>query len=181
MKSTNTDRIIGLSAMLISLVTLVMFIYQTNIMHKQSRLSIRPRLSFTTSYNFIDGKLEYSSILKNKGIGPAIVQKAIIDYKGKEHPMAPDIFFEETFPKLGDWGDFKILSSIDEGSTLSAGESTTLFTYEFEEKDLDKIAKYLKVADEDELPFNIIIEYVSMYGEKWVIDSDNNQHPTPLN
>ncbi|MEO1652755.1 MAG: hypothetical protein AAFU64_04345, partial [Bacteroidota bacterium] len=81
---------------------------------------------------------------------------------------------------LKEWGNFKTLSSIDEGSSLSAGESKIIFSYEFQEKDLDKIAQYLKIADEDDLPFNIIIEYASMYEEKWLIDSNENNHPVPL-
>ncbi|MBT8223808.1 MAG: hypothetical protein KJN96_11640, partial [Eudoraea sp.] len=45
----NSDRILGLSAMSISFITLVIFIYQTNLMSKQNYLSILPYLQLSTS------------------------------------------------------------------------------------------------------------------------------------
>ncbi len=180
MKKINVDRVVGLSAMLISLITLIMFIYQTNIMYKQSRLSIRPRLSFTTKYHYSAGKLEYSTILKNKGIGPAIIEKTEIELDGKKYPMDLEYFFNKTYPKMKEWGNFTNFSNLAVGATLSADESRILFAYEFDEKYTEEISRYLKVEDQEKLPFNIIIEYTSMYEEKWKIDVQENGRPVSM-
>ena len=45
----NSERILSLSAMSISFITLIIFIYQTNLMSKQNYLSILPYLQLSTS------------------------------------------------------------------------------------------------------------------------------------
>lgn len=180
MTKETVDRIIGVSAILISLLTLIMFIYQTNIMHQQSRLSVTPRLSFSNDLHQKDSTITFSTTLINKGIGPAIIKSSKVIAKDQIYPLVMDDFFKEVFPKLETFGEFRKLHSFGTGSALSAGESQVLFSYQFEEHQMLKISQYLNVEEDFSLPFNIIIEYASMYEEEWRIDSKSESQPFKL-
>lgn len=65
-KLPKTDRLVGISAMIISLLTLIIFTYQTNVIRKQSKLSAKPRLSFITSQTVIDSLVIFEQTLTNK-------------------------------------------------------------------------------------------------------------------
>ena len=182
MKKKTTDRIIGLSAILISFLTLVIFIYQTNIVHKQSRLSVTPRLGFNTQFiSYNDSLVTYTCILENKGIGPAIVQSAKIELNGKKYSLDMDDFFSTMYPKLQNLGVFIDLSNINLGSTLSSNETKKIFSFQFNNINSQKILSYLKMKDGNDLPFKIEIIYNSIYeDEKWKIDSKENTNPIKL-
>lgn len=180
-KKLNVDRILGLSAMIISLLTLIIFIYQTNIIHRQSRLSVTPRLSFTTSENQNDTISSYQLSIQNKGIGPAIINSAkIVLSNGKRYNLNMSEFWEEQYPKLKKYGVFRNTSSIGKGTTLSANETRVLSLYEFKPSKLDTISKYLQLDKNGGLPFNIELIYSSIYEDKWRIDYKKNEHPVEL-
>ncbi|MEM9823416.1 MAG: hypothetical protein AAF985_20200, partial [Bacteroidota bacterium] len=127
-----------------------------------------------------DSVYTFSTSLMNKGIGPAIIKSAKIIAKDKIYPLDMDEFFKAAFPKLEAFGEFRKLYSIQEGNSLSANETRILFAYEFNENQMRNISHYLGVSEDFNLPFNIIIEYGSMYEENWRIDSKSNGHPLQL-
>ncbi|MCI5090925.1 hypothetical protein [Phaeodactylibacter sp.] len=175
MRRETTDRIIGISAITISLLTLIIFIYQTNIIYEQSRLSVTPRLNFKTRSVLEDSIQSLTFALINKGLGPAIINSSKIKMNGEEFSVDMDEFFDLNFPKLGDFGHLVESSSLSEGSTLTPNEEQILFTYSCELSQLPKILEYFEVKepDEFEFPFNIEIEYSSIYEEKWTVDYDD--------
>ena len=71
--------------MSISFITLVIFIYQTNLMSKQNYLSILPYLQASTSNNS-EGS-SYSFSIQNNGVGPAIIESVRLQYQGKEYDL----------------------------------------------------------------------------------------------
>lgn len=180
MKKLQWDRILGLSAILISLLTLIIFIYQTNIIHRQSRLSVTPRIGFSSSLTEQDTIFSFKLILKNNGIGPAIINDAKIVSNGKDFPVDLEIFFEEEYPKLEELGSFTSLSSIQVGQTIPAGESLTLFTYKFLERNVGNIQEYINIGPDDDIPFTVILRYASIYEEEWEVESDAVGHPKKL-
>ncbi|MBT8310320.1 MAG: hypothetical protein HKO72_01275, partial [Flavobacteriaceae bacterium] len=70
-KFWNSERVVSFSAMFISLLTLFIFIKQTNIIERQSRLSALPYLMVETSNNSEDNTFEIEIV--NHGVGPAII------------------------------------------------------------------------------------------------------------
>ena len=68
LKKLNTDKILGLSAMLISICTLIVFLYQTNLIKKQQYMSVYPYLTLGNNGSFT---ADYEYSLTNNGIGPA--------------------------------------------------------------------------------------------------------------
>lgn len=181
MKKRTVDRIIGVSAIVVSTLTLIMFVYQTRIMHKQSRLSVTPRLAFGLDLTAVDTTLTYTRYVNNKGLGPAIINSSKIVQDDKEYEMDIETFVTTVFPELSNLGEFTSFSSLSDGHTLSAGESRVLFSYRFSESSASSINEYLQIGIDEDLPFNLIVEYSSMYDEKWRVESKTDGHPKRLN
>lgn len=168
MKNTNwnTDRILALSAMLISLLTLIIFIYQTNIMREQSRLSVTPRLSFSQQEHVNDSIFTYRNYLINKGLGPAIVESVTIIYKGARSDLRFSDFFDTFFPRYREFATMTSDTKLSRGSTLSPGEEVNFFTIIAPIRSAEAFREYLQ-ADGEILPFDIEVVYRSIYNERW--------------
>lgn len=181
-----TDRLVGFSAMLISLMTLVIFLYQTNLQKNQSRLSVRPRLTFskhidqtvsvTDSSNTIKVKMRLT--VRNNGLGPAIIERGVINDRDREYDMAS--FFDQAYPKMREFGFFSQMTDLTIGEAIPASESVDLFTYEYDESVEKGLLSYLGVDAPYELPFSVKLEYSSMYEERWRVESNREGHPERL-
>lgn len=177
----NTDKIIGLSAMLISLLTLIIFIYQTNLMREQSRLSVTPRIAFGTSLDTPDSTSIFTYYITNKGLGPAIIESINIVHEGKKHKLDFQRFVKEAYPKFNNYGNIIQNMSLESGETLSEGEAIKIFSFRFHVENREPFFKYLKVGNGGDLPFDIEIIYSSIYGEKWKFFANQKGHPIKLN
>lgn len=67
----NIEKIVGLTALIVSLLTLIVFVYQTNLLRKQQYMAAYPHLSLM---NEKSGTLQYSFGLSNHGVGPAFIE-----------------------------------------------------------------------------------------------------------
>jgi len=85
----------SLSAMVIGLGTLAVFIFQTNLIGKQQYMSVYPHLSIQYSYTLN----EFGYYLQNKGIGPAIIKSVEIVTDSGEEFNDIDKYFEYLFSK----------------------------------------------------------------------------------
>ncbi|WP_350284337.1 hypothetical protein [uncultured Croceitalea sp.] len=176
LKKIKTDRILGVSAMLISLLTLVIFIYQTNIMRDQSKLSVKPRLDFTTNQGGNDSIVTFQQVLENKGLGPAIIDSIYFKYDGKNIPLESKKLLETYFPKLLTYGHLSQYAVLGKGTTLTPEEERSIFTYELPVSNLDSVFGYLKINPEDDAPFPVEVIYTSIYeDELWMVNSDESQ------
>lgn len=184
------DLIVGLSAMLISLMTLFIILYQTNLQKQQSRLSVRPRLTFskhidrTISIKGEGAEADTSTMVKmrltirNNGLGPAIIDYSeVLDPNGV-HALRG--YFNEAYPKMKRLGFFNQISDLSEGESLPASESKDLITYQYDERYERELLDYLGVDEPYELPFSIRVVYASMYEEKWRVESNKEGHPERL-
>ncbi|MEM1323751.1 MAG: hypothetical protein AAGG75_26050 [Bacteroidota bacterium] len=178
-KDINTDRIIGLSAMLISLLTLIIFIYQTNLMRTQSRLSVTPRIGFSQAESSEDSVIIISETIVNKGLGPAIIESIEILHKGQRYPLDFVNFLDSAFPEIHKYIDLESSTQMNTGSTLSAGESKQLYRISIPVEKIDALLAYVQI-EEDRLPFAIEVVYSSIYNERWKDNSLRNGHPVPL-
>lgn len=163
----NTDRILGLSAMMVSLSTLIIFVYQTNIMHNQSRLEVKPRLVFNTSVQSGDSLVTFTFLLRNKGLGPAMIKEAKIIHDSQSYPLDYDFFIDFVFPNLKGYGNLESTSSLLSGDIVSVNEIQALFVYSTNVRDIPKINEYLNLNDADYiLPWDVEITYESLYEEE---------------
>ena len=180
-KSFSTDRLVGISAIIISLCTLVIFVYQTNIIREQSRLSVRPRISFTSSQNQKDSLIQFRHIMSNKGLGPAIIDSMALIYKGEYYELDMGEFLEEQLPKIKKYGRLLQSTSYVKGTTLRPGEQSIYYTFAAFPSTIEELAEYLEVDKEQDDPFDFMVIYTSIYEEKyWQLNTLEGPEPVLL-
>lgn len=176
LKKINTDRILGISAMLISLLTLIIFIYQTDIMRKQSKLSVKPRLDFSTIQSGNDSIVVFKQVVMNKGLGPAIIDSIYYIYKDTHYSLDIQSLVQKELPNLLEYGELSQHATMGRGSTLSEGEEQSLFTYKMPVRNLQNVLDYLDITIEDDAPFPVEVIYTSIYeDEHWIVNSNQDE------
>lgn len=176
----STDRLLGISAMIISILTLVIFIYQTDIMRVQSKLSVKPRLDFTTNQGGNDSLVTFQEVLENKGLGPAIIDSIYYVYNGKHFEMDTESFFQEEFPKLLEYGYLSQHSTLGKGTTLTPNEERSLFVYRLPVSKVDSVYAYLGIDNIDDIPFVMEAKYTSIYEDEYWQVNNNESVPKKL-
>ena len=169
----NSDKILSLSAMSISVFTLIIFIYQTNLMSKQNFLSILPYLQMSTSHNKAENA--FSLDIKNHGVGPAIIESVIIYYKDEKHDLREYdshlyYYLKSEMPILD---SIKIFSSaaLDRGMAIPTNSNFNVFIVQDSEKNFNLISNSLNELIGKGLRYEIT--YKSIQNERWVIYNDS--------
>ena len=150
----SADIILSVSAVFVSLCALVFTIWQARQTVKHNKLSVRPFLSHTQIKDIdSEGQPIFSSVLKNSGIGPAVIKDFILLYNGEEvskNSISDFIdFLHEIFGNDIEW-----FYSFFPDSIVAIDESFDLFIVSGESA--------IKKATE----IDIIIRYKSIYGDE---------------
>lgn len=153
----SSDKILSLSAMLISVGTLMVLVYQTELIRKQQYASALPNLEIWRSR----GKDYYRLIITNTGVGPAFVQKVVSRVKGKDYEMDLPHFYYEHFDQVGDTLEF-ISSNIVPGRVIQPGKEINMI--DVQQSPVDA-SGWLAFMDRDSVELRIT--YRSIYGETW--------------
>jgi len=163
-----SDKLFGLTAMLISLVTLIIFVRQTNIMDKQSRLSAMPYLMLETSANSYDQ--EFILDLVNYGVGPAIIDGKTISLNGETFDLEFHEFLRTQFKSYGmDTVNIISHSTLHRGLAIPSGGQRTLLKVGGTKEDYTAFMQLFGQVQQDSL--NFVIRYSSIYGDKWHISA----------
>jgi len=178
--SWNTDRIIGVVAMLIGLFTLVIFINQTNIMREQSRLAVKPRLAFGINTDRSVKTTSISLTLTNKGLGPAIIDSLAIYGPESKPYMDFREFLEESYPKVATLGYFKETSNMTRGDVIAPNETFIFYVFVIDTDTVPTLLEKLNMGEDDSYPWTTRVEYSSMYDEHWLMTDKLNDHPIEL-
>ncbi len=170
----NSERILSLSAMSISFITLVIFVYQTNLMSKQNYLSILPYLQVSTSNN--PASNTYSLSLKNHGVGPAIIESVVLEHEGKQYNLKDyDNYLFNVLraisPELDSIGSLDT-STLDKGIAIPANSTYIIFSVYDSEKDYSLIIEKLSAIEEKGLYFEVV--YKSLQNERWMIHNTSD-------
>lgn len=175
----NSDKIVSLSAMSISILTLIIFIYQTNLMSKQNYLSILPYVQISTSNDKANNT--FSLDIKNHGVGPAIIESVIIYYKDEKHDLRDydnNLYnYLKSEMKVLDSVNFFSTSTLDRGIAIPANSNYNVFKVFESEKDYDLLTSSLENLIKQGL--NYEITYRSIQDERWIIHS-NSEGPLKL-
>ncbi len=148
------EMLMAIMAVLISVLTLVVYIYQSNLMKQQQKMSVWPYLSFGPSWG--EDYLKLSLI--NKGIGPAIVKDFQFVMNGSELKGV-----QEIMTSLPDSLQTAFTySSVWKGQVIMAGETISLLTIN-DPKSIQHLLELMKTRD-----FRLQICYSSVYGDTWV-------------
>ncbi|HAS42879.1 MAG TPA: hypothetical protein DCS93_20535 [Microscillaceae bacterium] len=167
-KTWNSDKIVSASAILISLMTLFVSLYQTAMIRKQQRLSVLPYLSLG---NYNTGGPNYKLVLKNDGIGPAFIESVEIVYKGKKYPYDLPVFMSKSMPDSIKKIKRMSHSNIYEGQMIPAGTTIPLLAIHNSREDADKLVILLRSLKKEGLQLHII--YRSVYEERWRLSFDS--------
>ncbi len=172
-KLLSNELLIGISAMIISLSTLIVFIYQTNLIRKQQYKSVYPHLNFVHMHSH---STDYHFALRNQGIGPAFIQSiSITDSTGKSYPSLVNYLKNTTDKK-----DSILLNytDIDVGNLIQEKQVIELIKLSNKSAELKTVARANMLRDKllsDQLQLSIV--YTSIYDEQWTI---NNKVNIPL-
>ena len=175
----NSDKLLSLFAMGISFITLIIFIYQTNLMSRQNFISIMPYLDLSTTNDIANNIFELN--LKNHGVGPAIIESVELAYKGKRYELADydnHMFslLKAIAPAL-DSVNYVSFSTLDKGMAIPANTVYNIFHVEGSEEDYKLITDNLQRLREEGLDYEII--YKSIQDERWRLH-DNSEGPEKL-
>ncbi len=143
---------VAATAFFVSVCSLFIYLYQSKLMAEQQQVAVWPYVEWSKSN--LDG-LEINA--ENKGVGPAIVRKVQMTYKGK--PIAGNRALVTAVD--GPESDLKWHNSTLEGKVLSAGENVTMF------KAIDPARSRAFEAKLQEGGFSMDITYCSIYGRCW--------------
>lgn len=175
----NPEKLLGISAMTISFITLLIFIHQTNLMSKQNYLSILPYLSLSISNSPGDNSFRLS--LDNYGVGPAIIESISIKYQGDEYDLADFNHEVLTFlkAKVPELDSLKVISysTLERGLAIPANVSYNILEVKNSKEDYLLLHNNLNKLLADGLYFEII--YKSIQNEYWMITNDT-QGPKKL-
>ena len=176
----NSEKLLSISAMSISFITLIIFILQTNLISRQNYLSILPYLSLSTSNSPVDSR--YSLSLENHGVGPAIIESINIKHNGKTYDLAD--FDNEVLSflkiKMPELDSIKAISSstLERGLAIPVNKSYNILEVKNSKDDYLLITKSLNNLLIEGLYFEIV--YKSIQDERWLITNDT-QGPKKLN
>ena len=175
----NSEKWLSISAIFISFLTLIIFIYQTNLLSKQNSLSILPYLELSTSNNSGDHKFIIS--LENHGVGPAIIESVTMKYKGETYDLADYenelfTFFASIEPALDSIVDVSF-ATIDKGLAIPANTEYNVLTVRNSMKDYELMVQTLTRFLSEGLDYEIV--YKSIQNERWIIHV-NSEGPESL-
>ncbi|TKD66236.1 hypothetical protein FBT53_05005 [Flavobacterium sp. ASW18X] len=177
----NTNTLLSLTAMLVSVLTLVIFIYQTNLMRKQNYISILPYVQFAER-NHSSGNV-YELSLKNHGIGPAILESVQMIYYGEVESLTTYDNSIVTYLKSKnsalDSLDNFTFSTLNPGIAIPANQSYSFLKVAESAKDYTLITDAIAELLADGLEYKIV--YKSIQDERWQIRSNRpSQGPEKL-
>lgn len=162
--SWNPELITSICAIFISLLTLIVFIYQTNIIRKEQSLSVLPYL---TLGNQGYGSPNYQLQLKNDGIGPAFIREVSILYEDETYEMDLPTFLYEHMPAMDTISNI-LHSNIYSGQLIPAGRIIPILQVNNSQESAYALSTLLKPLD---LELRII--YESVYEDSWILSSYN--------
>lgn len=169
----NSEKFLSISAMIMSFVTLIIFIYQTNLMRRQNYLAIMPYLSTATSNDSDD--YSYSINLQNNGVGPAIIESVTFLYQGKRYDIKDYDNQFHAFLRSQDplFDSLKVVSygTLDKGLAIPANTAYLILGVEHSRRDYELLLSGLGQLLENGLEYEVV--YKSIQDEYWVIRDDS--------
>jgi hypothetical protein len=168
----NAEKVLGLSALLVSIASVSAIFYQTHLMQKQQYASVLPYLEMWNT----GGGGDYRLLLINNGTGPAFVKDVQVQYKGKAYKMDHYNFWtQEVYqPDSTKWNALFakdsavyqfVYSNLYKGRVLKPGEECALFTINKSPEMVEAVRGMF--GSNTAL---LRITYTSVYGEEWRLE-----------
>jgi len=156
----NVNTFIGIAAILISLGTLIVLIYQSQLMREHEERSAIPKLELC--HDITEGN--YALRLVNKGLGPALIEDVKVESEGKTYEIDP-MFFAINYADTAQTAVKQISGThLIKGIIVSPEMSIRLV--ESANPQQDSLLRGLFYED----PVKVVIHYSSIYGKLWKLD-----------
>jgi len=163
----NSDRVLSITAFIISIATLIALMYQSNLVREQNKMmqkeqyaSVMPYLSMGFMGSEDDSSFEL--FLKNDGIGPAFIKEINIRYKDSLYNMPIIKFYTEVL-KVENKNNVKLLRyDIGKSTVIPADREIPLLTFYTNQKEAMKLLGAIGTMEA-----TIEITYASIYDQKW--------------
>jgi hypothetical protein len=151
----SSEKILSISAVVVSIGTLVGIAYQNLLVKRQQYASVIPYVVMYNT-NLIDS---YSFKVDNRGVGPAFIEKVEV--------ISGDSVYNEDLQSFLGKNNSEVVenltsSFLTKGMVVKAGEVFPLVWVENDSVNAKKLKEILKDID-------FKITYSSIYGEKWSV------------
>lgn len=177
----NTDRIVGLSAMVIGVGSLIVVLYQTALMRQAQHASALPYLmiGLHSSQDYV------GIILSNDGVGPALVRDVHVEEAGRVVAGDAYDFYTGLHPDSGRLSVERVIP----GRLIPAGASAQVLALWGDAPArtafLGELLRSFRIAGVPKSWFALVhadhpggavlsITYESVYGERWRVRSDRS-------
>lgn len=168
-KFWTSDKLVAFVALIISLLSLFIFVRQTNIIEEQSHLSVMPYLMMETSNQGFDKIFQIDIV--NHGVGPAIIESKKYVINGKTYE---DIEFLDFLAEYSPNADsLKVInqSTVHTGLAIPSGGTRNVMRVGGDAKSYGDFLAIFGQLQADSLYYEI--RYRSIYGDLWVMSSTN--------
>jgi len=162
----NADKVVSFTAILISLGTLVVLFYQTELMREHQRLSHLPYLILGNENGY---GANHKIVIRNHGIGPAFIESSKVYHNGKTYEQDFARWLYEYIPAMDSIEDV-YYSNISAGMMIPANESLPILGINDSQESTNKLMAIFE--EEDSLNFEFI--YRSIYDERWKLDASGS-------
>jgi len=166
----SSDKVVSMSAIFISLMTLITFVHQNRLLQKQAALSVLPYLSITTAYT-VSSKPSFRLKIINRGVGPAIIESQEVSYDGKVYKDDFIEFLNEQIPGFDSLQNIA-QSNLVFGSVLPSGEDLDIIGVYSDINEVNLIAAKLQELNDSGMKYKVV--YRSIYGERWMITESSD-------
>ena len=172
----NSDRVLSITAFIISIATLIALMYQSNLVSEQNEMmqkeqyaSVMPYLAMGFMGNDDDSSFEL--FLTNNGVGPAFIKEINIRYKDSLYQMSIIAFYNNIL-KIENKNNVRILrSDIGENTVLPINKKISLLTiYTNQNEAIDLLGAF------GTMDATIEITYASIYDQKWILKNIMESH-----
>jgi len=158
----SSEKLLSATALLVSVSTFIVFIYQTNLIRKQQYMSVFP---YVTMGNYSAKSKNYKYVVQNDGIGPALIKSVkVVDGKGKKYDDIVD-YIRYNVSETDSIGFY--FANIQKGWLIPEKEIVEVIGISDEKLKSGKVIYSLLNAEN----LLIEIEYESIYGETWVVSN----------
>ncbi len=154
-RKIETGLVVGIIAIAINIITVSIYIYQSNIMKTQQHASVWPYVEWVSDYNQIDG---FNLFIQNNGVGPALINDVQIVYNGEKIEEVDTLVYRI----LNTINMPHLISDLDSRKVLPAGDRYSFLVI----KDAMWSERFFYELYHSK--FDMSVCYESIYGDQWV-------------
>lgn len=170
------EAIVGVANAIIALCALVFTVWQVFVERRHNKLSVTPHLT-TWMHSDVENN-RYQIDLLNNGIGPALIKSFLIQADGQPIHGEGTEPIEKTLKILfPQYGYQSYQAYVANGYMMSEKENRTLISIKFNGSQFPRPEEVEHVTKR----VRLIIDYESIYGDKFCYDSDDFKSKEPLN